>query len=144
VILMVTPIASTISLVIQIVVLALLIGAYMLKRHNKFRQHGIIMLSAVVLHIISILAVMIPSFALFFAEPILINFADSLVIVTLVHVVAGVVAALLGIWLVGSWHLKKDITPCFKKKRIMDATIILWLLAIGLGIILYMAIVQSS
>ena len=84
---MVTPIASTISLVIQIVVLALLIGAYMLKRQNKFRQHGIIMLSAVVLHIISILAVMIPSFALFFAEPILINFADSLVIVTLAHVV---------------------------------------------------------
>ncbi len=140
---MVTLVESTVSLVIQIVVLALLIGAYMLKRQNKFRQHGITMLSAVVLHIISILAVMIPSFSTFFAVPGLIDYADVFIMLTFVHVASGVIAALLGVYLVGSWHLKSDLKPCFKKKRIMDVTIVLWLLAILLGIILYLKIIQA-
>jgi hypothetical protein len=58
---MVTYVESTISLGIQIVVLALLIGAIFLKSKNKYRNHGIVMFSAVVLHIVSILAVMLPS-----------------------------------------------------------------------------------
>jgi len=139
---MVSFVESTISLIIQIVVLALISGALVLKKQNKFRQHGITMLSAVVLHIISILAVMIPSFAGFFAEPGLIDYADVFVMLTLVHVASGVIAAVLGVWLVGSWHLQKDLKPCFKKKRIMDVTISLWLLAIILGIILYLKIIQ--
>jgi len=72
-----------------------------------------------------------------------VNYADTLVIVTLVHVSAGLLAALLGIWLVGSWHLKADLQPCFRKKRVMDAAFILWSLAIVLGIYLYLAIIQA-
>ena len=59
---MITYVESTVSLGIQIVVLCLLIGAVFLKTHKKYRQHGIVMFSAVVLHIVSILAVMVPSF----------------------------------------------------------------------------------
>ena len=134
---------STISLCIQIVVLGLLLGAVFLKNQKKYRQHGIVMLSAVVLHIISILVVMIPSFGRFFGMPSSVNYADPLVIATLVHVSAGLLAAVLGIWLVGSWHLQKDLQPCFRRKRFMDVTFTLWSTAIVLGIVLYLAIIQA-
>jgi hypothetical protein len=139
---MITYVESTLSLGIQIVVLCLLIGAVFLKTHKKYRQHGIVMFSAVVLHIVSILAVMVPSFRAY-VGPGVINFSDLWAIVTLVHVSAGFMTALFGIWLVGSWHLKTDIQGCFKKKRFMDVTLILWMLSIVLGILLYLVIVGS-
>jgi hypothetical protein len=101
------------------------------------------MLSAVVLHIISILTVMVPSLAAFVGVPELINFADPLIVVTFIHVAAGLLAALLGIYLVGSWHLQKSLQTCFKNKPVMDVTIALWLLAIFLGITLYLVIVGA-
>jgi uncharacterized membrane protein YozB (DUF420 family) len=139
---MVTYVESTISLGIQIVVFALLIGAILMKNQKKYRQHGIIMLSAVALHWISILVVMIPSFANFFSVSSAIDFASPIVVITFVHVFAGFIAAFLGTWLVGSWRLKTDLQTCFRKKRVMDVTFGFWSLAIFLGIILYLAIIQ--
>ena len=138
---MVGYVESTVSMGIQIIVLGLLMGAVFLKIRKKYRQHGIVMLSAVVLHLISIIAVMGPSFAKF-VDTGLINFSDELVMVTFVHFFAGLIAALLGVWLVGSWHLKVDVQDCFRKKRVMYVTIILWILAILLGIFLYLVIVR--
>jgi uncharacterized membrane protein YozB (DUF420 family) len=133
---------STISLSIEMVALGLLISGYLLKRQKKYRQHGLSMLSALALHIVAILFVMVPSLAAFFSVPSAVNFADILVIVTLVHVSAGLLAALLGVWLVGSWHFQESLQTCFRKKRVMDVTLSLWLLAIALGLVLYLAIMQ--
>jgi len=137
---MVGFVESTVSLGIQIIVLGLLGSALFLKTQKKYRHHGIIMFSAVILHIISILAVMVRSFAAFIG-PGLVNFSDVLVMMALIHVSSGLVVALLGVWLVGSWHLKVDIQGCFRKKRVMDVTLILWMLTIALGIFLYLVIV---
>jgi uncharacterized membrane protein YozB (DUF420 family) len=136
-------VASTISLSIQIVVLGLLLSAVFLKSQKKYRRHGVVMLSAVVLHIISIMVVMVPSFGAFFSMSSTVNFADTLVIVTLIHVSAGLLAAVLGLWLVSSWHFKTNLQTCFRKKRIMDITFVLWLLTIVLGIVLYLRIIQA-
>jgi len=133
---------STISLSIEMIALGLLITAYLLKRQKKYRQHGLSMLSALALHVVAILFVMVPSLAAFFSVPSSVNLADILVIATLVHVSAGLIAALLGAWLVGSWHLQASLQTCFRKKRVMDATLSLWLLAIALGVVLYLAIMQ--
>jgi uncharacterized membrane protein YozB (DUF420 family) len=140
---MVTYVGSTISFFLQLIVLALLIGAFMLKRQKKFRQHGITMLSAVVLHIISILTVMIPSATAFFGAPGSMDYTDIFVIITSIHITAGFTAALLGVWLVSSWHLQKNMQTCFKKKKFMDATMVLWLSAITIGIILYLKIIAA-
>lgn len=125
------------------VVLMLLISGYLMKRQKKYRQHGMIMLYALILHIITILLIMIPSFGVFFSDVATVNFADVLVIVTLVHVSASLLAVSLGIWLLASWHLQESVPTCFRKKRFMDLTLGLWFLAISLGIVLYWAIIQT-
>ena len=62
-------IAATASLIIQILVFGLLIYGYVLKKKLKFRQHGLTMLSAVILHAITIFGVMVPSFVGGFSHP---------------------------------------------------------------------------
>ena len=101
------------------------------------------MLSAVAFHIVAILVIMVPSFGALFSDPSAVNFADAFIIATLIHVSAGLLAVLLGIWLVSSWHLQSNFDTCFKKKRVMDATISLWLLAIALGVVFYLVIIQA-
>jgi membrane-bound metal-dependent hydrolase YbcI (DUF457 family) len=133
---------STVSLGNEVVVLCLLVGAFFLKTRKRYRQHGIVMFSAVVLHIVSILVVMVPSFAAF-VGPGSVNFANVLVMVTFIHVSVGLVTALLGVWLVLSWRFKVDIRGCFRKKRVMDATLVLWLLTITMGIYLYLAFIGA-
>jgi uncharacterized membrane protein YozB (DUF420 family) len=133
---------ATASLVIQIVVLILLFGGIWLKRMKKFRQHGITMLTAVVLHTVMILAWMIPSFSNLFSYPISINLAEMITVTILAHAFTGIAAAILGIWLVASWRLRADIKTCFAKKNAMRVTITLWLIALVLGIILYLKIIQ--
>lgn len=139
---MVGILESTISLSVEMIALGLLISGYLLKRQKKYRHHGLGMLSALALHIVAILFVMVPSLAAFLSVPSSVNFADILVIVTLVHVSAGLLAAVLGVWLVGSWHLQQSLQTCFRKKRVMDVTLSLWLLAIALGLVLYLVIIQ--
>ena len=102
---------ATASLSIQIVVLFLLLYGYLLKRQLRFRQHGIAMFAAVVLHLAMVFAIMIPSFVLSI-------FPDFIV------------------WLVASWRFH-DVKGCFKKKRIMLTTMALWLVSLSFGIALY-------
>jgi uncharacterized membrane protein YozB (DUF420 family) len=132
---------ATASLVIQLVVLCLLLGGVCLKATKKFRQHGITMLTAVVLHAVMIFAWMIPSFSLFLS-PGSINLADTITVIILVHAFTGIASTVLGIWLVVAWRLKADMKTCFAKKRVMLVTITLWLIALVIGFILYLKIFQ--
>ncbi len=128
---------ATASLSIQIVVLFLLLYGYLLKRQLRFRQHGIAMFAAVVLHSAMVFAIMIPSFVLaIFPDFIVPNVYGITSVVTLVMVVAGALAVLLGVWLVASWRFH-DVKGCFNKKRIMLTTMALWLVSLSFGIALY-------
>ena len=133
---------STLSLVVELVVLGLLIFGYDLKRMKKYRQHGITMTTALALHLITIFGWMIWSFRSFLGVGS-IDYGNLLVIVTLAHVALGVIAASLGVWLVAAWHMQTDVQKCFGRKRIMLTTIALWSVAILLGIVLYIAVMLS-
>jgi uncharacterized membrane protein YozB (DUF420 family) len=133
---------STLSLIVELVVLGLLTFGYTLKRKKKFRQHGITMTTALVLHLITIFSWMIWSFTSFLSAGS-VDYGNLLVLVILAHVTFGIIAASLGVWLVASWHLQTDVQKCFARKRIMLTTIALWSVAILLGIVLYVAIVFS-
>jgi uncharacterized membrane protein YozB (DUF420 family) len=135
-------IVATLSLTIELVVLGLLAFAYVLRGRKLYRQHGITMTAALVLHLITIFSWMIWSFmSYFYSGPV--DYSNLLIIVTLLHATLGTIAAALGVWLVASWHLQVDIQKCFARKKIMLATITLWVTAIFLGIILYAAVISS-
>ena len=133
---MVSVMEATVSLVIQIIVLALLTVAVVLKNRKKFREHGILMTTSVVLHIITILYVMVPSFSSFFSSPGTIVI-DVIVIISFIHVALGLIAVALGIWLTASWHFKTDLQRCFSNKKLMKPTLTMWVTAILLGVIMY-------
>ena len=129
---------ATASLALQIVVFVLLVVGFYYKRRQKFRRHGTVMASAVGLHLITILAVMIPSFVLAIVPEYIVP--EPLMLVSLAglfHGVFGLVAIGLGIYLVAAWGFRRDVQGCFKRKRIMDLTITLWFVALILGFVIY-------
>lgn len=129
---------ATASLIVQIVVFVLLVVGFYYKRRQKFRWHGIVMASAVVLHLVTIFAVMIPSFVLAIVPEFIIP--EPLMLVSmagLFHGVFGIAAVGLGIYLVAAWGFRRDVQGCFKRKRIMDLTITVWLIALLLGFLIY-------
>jgi uncharacterized membrane protein YozB (DUF420 family) len=129
---------ATASLIIQVIVLFLLLYGYMLKRKLKFWQHGRTMAVALVLHLIMIFAIMIPSFVYAVVPSYIIPFPLELIsIIGLLHGIAGITVMILGSWLVAAWHFNKEVTGCFKRKSIMRVTIVVWISALILGIVLY-------
>jgi len=56
-----------------------------------------------------------------------------------IHAVAGTIALILGLFVVITWLLRvSDIAACFKRKRLMDVTFILWLISLMFGIVTYL------
>ncbi len=101
------------------------------------------MFAAVVLHLITVVAVMGPTFGTFFTSPGTIVF-DATVIMSLMHVALGSIAVVIGIWIVASWHFKTDLKVCFAKKKIMGPTFALWTLSVLLGTIMYVIFWRSQ
>lgn len=125
---------ATTSFVLQIAVLMLLLGSLTLKGKKKFREHGITMLIAVVLHTISIFAVMVPSFGAITSG----GFSAVTAAVTYVHGISGIIAEAFGVWIVVSWRLRTSLQYCIAKKKLMLITLIAWLTALVLGTLLYL------
>ena len=96
------------------------------------------MLIAVVLHTITILTVMLPSFVLGIIPYISTNATDTIAIIAAVHGITGIIAAVLGVWIVASWRLRKSLQYCAPKKKIMLVTLTLWVITLILGILLYL------
>ncbi len=101
------------------------------------------MFAATLLHSVTILAWMIPSFSGLITAPGAISLVDLLTIGIIIHAIAGMIAVILGVWIVASWRLRVDVKTCFAKKNIMRVTITLWIIALAIGIILYLKIIQA-
>ena len=126
-----------INLILQIVMLGMILIAVWFRLKASFRRHGTLMLSAVILHVISFLLVMGPSF-LSFGSSVISQPSNRRSAITLAHTITGGISIVLGVWLVGSWHLQSITQICMKRKPIMRITITLWITALLLGILLYM------
>ncbi len=91
---------------------------------------------ALVLNTVSIGVVMMPSLLSFrglFSMP----FTRPAWLV-IVHAITGSLVEILGVWLVGTWTFRRhEIKACAKKRNIMRATILLWLVELFLGIYVY-------
>jgi uncharacterized membrane protein YozB (DUF420 family) len=125
---------ATANLVLQIAILILLFGSVWLKTKKRFRQHGITMLTAVVLHTIAIFAIMIRSFSAIISG----DFPLAVSTITAVHGILGILAEVLGVWIVASWRLRTSLRYCAPKKNLMLLTLTLWLTALILGVLIYL------
>ena len=128
----------TANLVVQITVLFLLAYGYLLKRKLKFRQHGLTMSTALVLHLIMAVFIMIPSFVFAVIREYIIPAPLALTsVVALIHGILGSAALSLGVFIVGSWRFRKNFQGCFERKKYMLKTLIVWVAALVFGIVLY-------
>jgi uncharacterized membrane protein YozB (DUF420 family) len=93
---------------------------------------------AVILHIISFATVMGPRFREYF-NFLTTSTSELGVQTTWIHIIPGAIALIVGIGLVGSWaYHPSNIGGCFKRKRIMDITIVLWFISLIFGITIYL------
>ncbi len=125
---------ATASFVLQIVVIVLLFGSLGLKAKKKFREHGIAMLIAIVPHTISIFAVIVTSFSFITSG----GFSANISTLTYFHRISGIIAEVLGVWIIISWRLRTSLQYCAPKKNLMRITLISWLVALLLGILVYL------
>jgi len=93
---------------------------------------------AVILHVLSFLVVMGPSFSEGY-EYFTTATSDLGVQTTWIHAIPGAIAMILGMVLVGAWALRpSNIGACSRRKRIMDITTLLWLVSLIFGIATYL------
>jgi uncharacterized membrane protein YozB (DUF420 family) len=127
---------SQVNLVLQIAILILLSIGYVLKRRGNFLGHGRTMLLSLMLNIISFLLVMGPSLA-GFSDFLQIEPLAYVSVITLLHAGFGSAAMILAIWIVASWRLRSSTEGCMQRKNTMRITIVLWTIALLLGIWVY-------
>lgn len=128
---------TDINLILQIVMVLIIVIGLIYKNKNKFKIHGGLMGIAVILHVLSLLLVMGPSFSEGY-DFFMTATSELGVQTTWIHAIPGAIAMILGIILVGTWALRSsDITTCSRRKRLMDVTVLLWLISLVFGIATY-------
>ena len=127
-------ISPQVNAAFQIIILVLLVAGIGVKLKKKFHLHGVLMLVAVILNLFSFFLIMFPS--LLRMEIIVTQPFQTVSLIALIHSSVGLVSMILGVWLVGSWHLQSPKT-CFKNKRLMRVTSILWIVVLLGGFLLY-------
>ena len=125
------------NIIFQVLTVALIMVAIVYKSRKKFQTHGKLMGIAIMLHIISFIVIMGPVFFRDFEG--FVTYTSYLEVQTMwIHVIPGITALILGTAIVVLWALNPNkVAACIKRKRIMDITIILWLVALLFGITTY-------
>jgi uncharacterized membrane protein YozB (DUF420 family) len=126
-----------INLILQIVMFLIIVISLVYKNKNKFKMHGVLMGIAVILHVLTFLTVMGPIFFGYFSE--FVEYVSHPEIqTTWIHAIPGAIAMIMGIMLVGLWALHpSNIAACSRRKRLMDVTVLLWLVSLIFGIATY-------
>jgi hypothetical protein len=122
------------NLVILIGVLLLVGLSIFLEKKRKWIWHGNTMLLVVMITGLLVIAHMGPSLVRIFGEEF-----DVVALAGIVHSIFGIVAVVLGIWLVGMWaYVQSSKTRyCEERKKLMRKILVLWLIALGLGALYY-------
>jgi uncharacterized membrane protein YozB (DUF420 family) len=126
-----------INLALQVIMFVIIVISLIYKNKKKFKIHGGLMGIAVILHILTFLTVMGPIFFGHFSA-----FVDYTsypeIQTTWIHAIPGAIAMIMGILLVGLWTLRpSNIAACSRRKRLMDITVLLWLVSLIFGIATY-------
>ena len=130
---MATQFISEMNLILHIIILIVLFVSLELKYMKRLFWHGATMLIALVLHVISFVLVMWPSFRLFYPYGY-----STFSFITVAHAILGGATLILAIWLIASWHLQRSLKPCSRRKKTMLLVFVIWIISLLLGILLYL------
>jgi uncharacterized membrane protein YozB (DUF420 family) len=130
-------IQTDINLILQVVMFIVIVVGVVYKNKRKFKMHAQLMGVALILHIISFFAVMLPSFS--DGYEYFVTATSELGVLTMwIHAVPGAVSMILGMFLVVAWALRPvNIAACSKRKRMMDVVTLFWLISLIFGIASY-------
>ncbi len=124
------------NLVLQIVLVALLVASLVFKKRRNYFLHGSTMMIAAILNAFSFILVMGPS--LFDLGQFVVSYPlDRLSMVAMAHGILGAMAEVLAIWVLASWRLRSSTKYCARKRKSMQVTLVLWLIALFSGILFY-------
>jgi len=130
---------TDLNLILQVAAFISVLIGFVYKQRAKFKMHGKIMGVAVTLHIISFLLAMGPSFILAY-EYFTTATSECGVQTTWIHAIPGAVAMVIGAYLIVAWAVRPvNIAACARRKRLMDVTVVLWLISLIFGIAVYIA-----
>ena len=133
------PFVSDLNLIFQVVIAAFLVSALFAIAREKYRIHGTIMGCCVALNTISIFLVMVPS--LLGLDGLISGLSTRLSLLVVSHAALGSVVETLGVLLVVAWVSNGTrVDNCFRRKHLMEAAIVLWMLEIVLGVYVYMTL----
>ncbi len=128
---------ADVNLITQLVIIVLLVAGWrMMSDKKKARQHGQLMVLAVIMNGLTIAGVMVPSLIINFGA-ITINPTGVGPLDTMFHSIIGTIAWLYGAYLSFVWGLKPATVECFKRKRAMKPVFYVWLAAAVLGVLFY-------
>ena len=128
---------ADLNLIFQLITFILIIISVVFKMKKKFKTHGQLMGVAIVMHIISFVAIMGPVFFTDFKG--LVSLVSYPEVQTMwIHLIPGLISIILGTLIVLLWALNpNNLAACRKRKRIMDITITLWLTSLIFGLTTY-------
>ena len=126
---------ATANLVVQLVLIALVLAAVYFARRGKVIRHCTIVRGTVVVQIITIFAIMLPSLLGYVENvpPIPFLYPELLI-----HHILGLV--LIAIFIYVNLEVARVIRPVVKRKNAMRAALGVWLIAIVLGITIYLTV----
>lgn len=129
---------TDLNFIMQIISFLLLLAGFRYKLKKKFKIHGFFMSYALFFHLIFFVIAMWPSFSAGFN--FYINSTSMLGVQAMwIHAIPGLIVLVLGLYIVMAWFLRiSNIAACFKRKRLMDIVITLWLISIIFGIVTYL------
>jgi uncharacterized membrane protein YozB (DUF420 family) len=126
------PVRSDITLIIQVVILAVLGFSITKAKRKEHTIHAYLMLGSLTATLWNALIVMVPK-----ARSLVRLYRPyGLSILIRIHMTFGVIVLVLGIYILGVWRLEEP-GPCFKQKRKMRILSVLWLLGILGGFVIY-------
>jgi uncharacterized membrane protein YozB (DUF420 family) len=119
---------ATANLVVQLVLIALVLAAVYFARRGKVIRHCTIVRGTVVVQIITIFAIMLPS---------LLGYVENVPPISFLYILGLV---LIAIFIYVNLEVGRIIRPVVKRKNAMRAALGVWLIAIVLGITIYLTV----
>jgi cadmium resistance protein CadD (predicted permease) len=120
------------NITVQLSILVLLFLSLIIKKKRKYVWHGNIMLLAVIMNALLLLAHMGPSLRYVPDEPLFVT------VLGIIHAIIGTAAEALGLWITVPWAFgNAETKSCATKWKYMRKTMILWVVALGIGLVFY-------